>query len=554
MSGTSTSPERRRLPHRRHATASAQEHAGISIRFVTGTCLLSLCSFIWFFSRHEILLYGDAVAHINIARRVFDCLHPGPLQLGTVWLPLPHLLMIPFIVNRQMWMSGWGASIPSMVAYVLGVIGIYKLVAPRVGNWPALLASAVYALNPNLLYLQSTAMTEPIFLATFIWALLYLDRYLRALDQHDEHAATKSLEYCAIALAASMLTRYDGWVYSAVFGIVVSIKWWTWRKHNNNPHNPIIGRQLRRSLIEFMTLCALVAGLWLAQNYALSGLPLDFLNGPYSAKAIEARSAAHGLPAHPGTGSLTTSLLFFLKDAKLNVSSGWLEPLFFFIALLGVGYAASQFRRFGIFLLLLLPIPFYAYSIAYGSVPIFIPVWWPHSYYNVRYGIQLLPASAVFIAMAFYACSTLDKKLLRRPAHAVIVAVLAVSYIHIVQESPISLREARMNAVTRIMLENRLASALRHVPPGSNILMATTNYVGALQDTGIPLRRVVWEGVHPEWDESLADPAKYAEYVVAFQGDEVWYATRLFPQHLEKWVEFETPDKPRVTVYRVEKN
>ena len=43
-----------------------------------------------------------------------------------------------------------------------------------------------------------------------------------------------------------------------------------------------------------------------------------------------------------------------------------------------------------------MPLPFYAYSIAYGSVPIFIPVWWPHSWYNTRYGMEMLPAFALF--------------------------------------------------------------------------------------------------------------------------------------------------------------
>ena len=558
MAGTSTSPESRRLPHRRGdaivGNSAAQQEclAGVvSVRFITLTCLLSLCAFLWFFFRDEILLYGDAVAHINIARRVFDSMHPGLLQFGTVWLPFPHLLMIPFIVNREMWVSGWGASIPSMIAYVLGVIGIYRLVAPRTGSVSGILAAAVYGLNPNLLYLQSTAMTEPVFLATFIWALVYLDRYCRALAADEGFPAAKSLELCAVALAAGMLTRYDAWVYSGVFGIIVLLKWWMWRKRDNDP---AVTRQLRRSLIEFMLLCALTGALWLAQNYALSARPLDFMNGPYSAKAIEARSIAHDHFAHPGTGSLATSTIFFLKAAKLNVSGGWLEPLFVFVAVAGITYAFWRFRHFEILLVLLLPVPFYAYSIAYGSVPIFLPVWWPHSYYNVRYGIELLPGFAVFVALAFCACSQWDRVLLRRAAHAVIVAVVAASYVHIAIEAPISLREARVNSRTRRMLESRLAEVLAHTEPNSKILMATTNYVGALQDAGIPLRRVIWEGVHPEWDETLAVPAKYADYVVAFQGDEIWYATRLFPQHLRKWVEFDTPDKPRVTVYKVQKD
>ena len=40
------------------------------------------------------------------------------------------------------------------------------------------------------------------------------------------------------------------------------------------------------------------------------------------------------------------------------------------------------------------------FRIAYGSVPIYIPVWYPFSYYNVRYGLELLPVFAVFPAIA----------------------------------------------------------------------------------------------------------------------------------------------------------
>src|SRR5437870_12992910 len=92
---------------------------------------LSVSSFLYYFRHNDILLYGDAVAHINIARRVFDSRTPGPLQLGTVWLPLPHLLMMPFIVSKWTWQTGVGGSISSMLAYVLGVVGIFRLVRGR---------------------------------------------------------------------------------------------------------------------------------------------------------------------------------------------------------------------------------------------------------------------------------------------------------------------------------------------------------------------------------------------------------------------------------------
>src|SRR5215467_543495 len=94
----------------------------------------SVFSLLYYFHQQQILLYGDAVAHINIARRVFDSQTPGPLQLGTVWLPLPHLLMIPFLVFDSLWQSGLGGSIPSVLGYMFGVTGIYRLVPGLCGD------------------------------------------------------------------------------------------------------------------------------------------------------------------------------------------------------------------------------------------------------------------------------------------------------------------------------------------------------------------------------------------------------------------------------------
>src|SRR5947209_10635380 len=91
------------------------------------TCV-SVFSFLFYFQRGDVLLYGDAIAHMNIARRVFDSKTPGLLQLGTVWLPLPHLLMIPFLIFDELWRRGVGGSIVSMTAYVLGVIGMFRLI------------------------------------------------------------------------------------------------------------------------------------------------------------------------------------------------------------------------------------------------------------------------------------------------------------------------------------------------------------------------------------------------------------------------------------------
>ena len=191
------------------------------------TCV-SVFSFLFYFQRGDVLLYGDAVAHINIARRVFDSKTPGLLQLGTVWLPLPHLLMIPFLISDEMWRRGVGGSIPSMVAYVFGVIGMFRLVrgtlsrgvepdaVARVAAWTAAL---VYAANPNLIYMQTTAMGEAIYMAFFIWVVVYFSEWMRG----DVKALTK----CGMCLAAACLTRYDGWFLAAA--IVATAIWFSIR-------------------------------------------------------------------------------------------------------------------------------------------------------------------------------------------------------------------------------------------------------------------------------------------------------------------------------------
>ena len=81
---------------------------------VMGAVFLAFMALIFCFSRGYLLLYGDAVAHLGIARRIFDSRHPGLVQFGGVWLPLPHLLMLPFVQKMAWWQSGLAGAWPSL--------------------------------------------------------------------------------------------------------------------------------------------------------------------------------------------------------------------------------------------------------------------------------------------------------------------------------------------------------------------------------------------------------------------------------------------------------
>ena len=173
---------------------------------------VSIASFFYYLQRSDLLLYGDAVAHINIARRVFDSRTPGLLQLGTVWLPLPHLLMVPLLASKFLWQTGIGGAIPSMIAYVFSVAGIFRLLrivvpdsAGPVARFAAWLGTAIFALNPNLIYLQTTAMTESLYLALFIWTVAFFAGAIRKCVAVGLRSTAPASSSCRLPPAASPL-------------------------------------------------------------------------------------------------------------------------------------------------------------------------------------------------------------------------------------------------------------------------------------------------------------------------------------------------------------
>ncbi|MFC1722357.1 hypothetical protein ACFL0C_01770, partial [Patescibacteria group bacterium] len=128
---------------------------------------ISVLSFLTFYKNGLGLAYNDARSHLNIGRRVVEGLKPGIAQLGSVWLPLPHVLMIPTIWNDFMWHSGLAGSLASMISFILtGLIIILYLRELKVGLLGRIVAVSAFAINLNVLYLQSTAMTELLILFT----------------------------------------------------------------------------------------------------------------------------------------------------------------------------------------------------------------------------------------------------------------------------------------------------------------------------------------------------------------------------------------------------
>jgi hypothetical protein len=235
----------------------------------------------------------------------------------------------------------------------------------------------------------------------------------------------------------------------------------------------------------------------------------------------------------------------------------------FLLALLGTVIAALHLGHLGSYLLLWIPLPFYAYSVAYGSVPIFIPVWWPFSYYNVRYGLELLPMFAIMIAVAAWSLSGIRVRRYGAVVSAAAVSLVAAGYIssfrgnsaapygvHSPLPGPICYREALVNSRIRLQVEQWLAPQLAQLPPSSRIGMQTSQYVGALQLAGVHLDRVVNESSYYSWDAELSAPAAVSDYVVTVEGDALAEAVARNPRWLTLIGEHVVPNGPRLALYR----
>jgi hypothetical protein len=155
------------------------------------------------------LSHFDARAHLVVARRILDSLTPGWQQIGAVWLPLPHLLnMLPVQVDAW-YRSGASGVALSVASTGVAAWAMARLIATATGSVAGAAAAAALVLaNPNLLYIQSTPMTEPLLFATAFLALALLGEWI-------ERGADRWPTAPGLALAALCMTRYEGWAIAA---------------------------------------------------------------------------------------------------------------------------------------------------------------------------------------------------------------------------------------------------------------------------------------------------------------------------------------------------
>jgi hypothetical protein len=165
------------------------------------------------------LAHYDARAHLVVARRVFDSLIPCWQQVGAVWLPLPHLLNALPVQSDWLYRTGVSAIAISIAAMAVAAWAIATLIYRATGSAAGgAVAAALLMLNPDVLYLQSTPMTEPLLFGTTFLAIALIAEWATNLrpPTSDARPPTSDLPPPTSvapgwACVAAVLTRYEAW-------------------------------------------------------------------------------------------------------------------------------------------------------------------------------------------------------------------------------------------------------------------------------------------------------------------------------------------------------
>ncbi len=426
----------------------------------------------WVYQHGYILYYGDAQSHLNLSRSIIDSRTPGYDQLGTVWLPVLHLICLPLVGHARLWSSGLAGTIPVACCFVIAGTALFlaarQTYQSRAAAWVVI---ACLALNPNLLYLATIPMTEVVFIAGLSVLLLSLIRF----------EATKRSGWIVVGVFASWwmsLTRYDGWFLIPFAGL-----WFACSAR----------RRRWLVLIAFGCAASLAPLYWMAHNWFETSNALDFYNGPYSAVAIQ------GDKPYPGYHNWLVAAAYYAKAGQL--CTGW-TLLFTGVAGFICALVKGAYRP--VLFLLLTPV-FYIWSIHSSKNPIFIPQLPPHGYYNSRYGIAVV----VFAAFAAGAIVTYLPRRWKKFALALPVIAVLPWTLQPSQENWICWKESQVNSMSRRAWTKAAAAFLQtNYVAGQGILTpsASGDLAGIFCRLGIPLRETINIGNGPQWMANTVRP------------------------------------------------
>ena len=464
----------------------------LDVGVLLGCALIaSVAAYLWFRDLGTILGYKDAISHLLIGRRMVVGQHPGFGQLGGIWLPFPHLLIAALAWKDSLYLSGLAGSLFSMVAYVATVLGLYATVRvatrDRLAGW---VAAAVYGLNANVLYLQSTPMGESLMYAGIIAAVLAMVLWYRT-------GLHRYLMLAAMTCMVLVLVRYEAWAFTLALTVVV-VQVCLVRRH------PFFSGDFsgQAYVLVFVGYAALGIVGWLIWDLVIFGDPFAWLTGQYT--SIDQ------------TRDLQLSQVADLRASLLTYGYAIRDTVGLPLAGCGVaGLVLMAWRErvspvFTTFLATAAAGAFITYGLYAGTQPMRVPEL-DGDLYNLRMAVVMLLPVALFTG---YAVSAVPRptgslaRVLTRTVQAVGATVLLVlagaglaSATASDGDSVVTSREAAQ-AYAAYDQERRVGDFVAEHTSGRVLIESFANEWVVFHNQS----RVIYEGSDADWKLALVDP------------------------------------------------
>lgn len=454
--------------------------------------MVSIAYFMYYYANGLGVAYNDARSHLDISRRVVENLTPGFAQLGSVWLPLPHLLATLTIWNDFMWHSGLSGAIQSMIAFVATGLIIYNILkvfgVGLFGRWVGVL---VFATNLNILYMQSTAMTELLLIGTMTAGAYQL------LMWHKESTMVRLLQ-AAFWVMLSTLIRYDGWfllAFSFALIFIHSIRKWGYKTTEG-------------TLVLFTTLAAFGIALWLFWNLMIFKDPLYFAFGPFSANAQQSQLEAAGVleTKHNLGFSFQTYIYAMVYNSGLFT---------FILGVIGMALFWFDKKINGDLRIaavaLMAPFAFNIVALFLGHSVLYVQGLHGESWFNVRYGLMMVPSLAIFVG---YLAHRL------KPVRVVLLSlILFVSVFSFSNADAVTIDDAVVGASGKNVKE--VSGWLQDNVTNEEgfVLISAASHDAIIFSSHLPMKRFIHEGTGDYWKEATAHPSRWARWIVLRTND-----------------------------------
>jgi len=431
---------------------------------------------VFYYRRGLTLSHYDAKAHLVVARRILDSLTPEYSQIGAVWLPLPHVLnLLPVQVDAFYRTGASGVAI-SVLAFAVACYAMAHIVVRVTRSHAAAAFSvALFATNPDVLYLQSTPMTEPLLFGLMLLGVSLVYDWVEAESRPGTGvpAVTRSLgtrprAKAGWVLVAACLTRYEAWFVTAALLALSAAA--LWRCSGSL-------RVALKSTAKLAIYPAVAIVFFFFHSWFTTGA--WFVTGGF----FVPDNIAHGRP--------WAALMAVVYGIRVLIGTP-------FAALALVGVAAALWRglqrEYGAALVILglaglMALPAYAF---YEGHP-----------FRMRYMIAPAVGAIVFIGIAL---GTLRGRW--RRAALSIVGVWLVFTARPLNPQAAMVQEAQWDRPFSIGRKNVTACLMRDYR-GERILASMgslAHYMQELSQEGIDLRNFVHEGNLPYWQEAVESP------------------------------------------------